>query len=201
MTTTFGFIPVEAASEIPHLRNAFIRLLKELTDACQLNNDFKGVLLMLMKPSMFDERILKTFGLYLLFKDSEIVAMALIGKMNKVDGIYVPEMHRKKGYAVELLQHIARLFPKDCEIPVFSPVASHAEKIFEKANWVCVSPPCKRDGSRDYAPLQCVDSYSRISTFNKKPSEEKWKLFQTWSMRHLMPMMCGIKKMNPSKSK
>lgn len=191
---TFGFIPVEAAIQIPHLRNPFIRLVKQVADACNLQQDFKGMLLMLAKPNICGEVALKTFGLYVLFKDSDIVAMALMGNMNHVDAIYVPEQYRKKGYAVELLKHISDLYKSDFKIPVFSPVASHAEKTFEKAGWVRVGTGAK-DGTYDYTPAQCIETYKTMKTFKRESSEKQWDVFQTWSMRHLMPMMSALKKM------
>ncbi len=92
----FGFVPVDMILSFPNMRNAFVRLLKEVTDACNLKNDFKGLLLMLAQPEKFPKLFLRTTGLYVLTDGSEVFAAAILAKADVLDGIYVPEKHRRQ---------------------------------------------------------------------------------------------------------
>jgi hypothetical protein len=185
--TQLGFVPVSAVHNVPKLRNRFVHLLKEITDACDLSNNFKAFLMMITKPTLFPQHFLNLSGLYILKKDDDIVALGIVAMMNgmNLDGIYVPERFRGKGYATTLLQNIASLYSDTDEICVYSAVAVHAIPVYEKAGWIAVNSPADRDGTIDHSPKQCVNAYSKMG---------KGKISSLGSMmRHVNPIAVGIR--------
>ena len=187
----FSFVCLDAAMSIPGLRNNFVRCLMTLTHACGLKNDMAMILKILSNPALIGSLITKTTGLYILHNETEICAMALVGRANVIDGIYVPEAHRRKGYASTLLENIGILFESLEVIPVFSPVAPHALGVFLKAGWKkCGS--VNKDGSVDYTPESSMKRYNKIDRINRIKSDKKLTDMDIYMKIHMIPLMKGI---------
>jgi GNAT superfamily N-acetyltransferase len=88
-------------------------------------------------------------GMYCLCIDDVVVSVALLHD-NKLDRVITIPKFRRRGYALQLIKHIAEKFVEyECPI-ILSPVYPAVVPLFEKAGWVKTGTSCPRDGTIDY---------------------------------------------------
>ena len=135
------FIPLTRKS----LQN-YTKIIRLITENIDRDCNTGGtVSQMVQLTSSLPDHVSTGSGFFILIgSDSQVQAVAVLVGLRNLSYIWVPESHRRKGYATLLLKSLIHL-------PIWCSADSTACRVAEKAGWV-TSGKQNTDGTTDYFP-------------------------------------------------
>jgi hypothetical protein len=124
--------------------------------------------IIMMNPEKMHD--LKTFGAYVLYDGTTILAVAIMDR-HKVNNIITIPRFRRQGHAFRLLKHLEITMKRNL-MPIVAPVEPEIEPLFFKLGWVREPRACK-DGTHDFHLAQHQEYYNMMCR-GDKPDMNKW---------------------------
>jgi hypothetical protein len=124
--------------------------------------------LIMMQPQKIYE--LQTFGAYVLYDGTTILAVAIINR-NRVNNVITIPRFRRQGHAFRLLKHLEITMKRNL-MPIVAPVEAEVEPLFFKLGWVRDPTKCK-DGTYEFHLAEHREYY-RMMCRGDRPDMTKW---------------------------
>ena len=88
----------------------------------------------------------------------------------RVEFIYTPKMHRRKGYAKKLLHEIKEYYTAQKSL-IFSPVNKEIMQLYKNAGWSATGGTLNTDGTINMFPPSCARQYWEKLIYEKEDNK------------------------------
>lgn len=186
MTITYRFYPYshilkhdKSSTEL--LMNSLRHIEPSLPDFVKPFQEYKRTHKFISSQKKIDYTVK---GLYCLVVDDKIASVVYLN-VNKIDRVITLPNYRHKGYASQLIKHVANKLLIAGLTP-FSPVEPTIESLFMKLGWIKYDSPCP-DGTYDYFPPECEKEYIERRDIEKRVGKEEVEI--EFLLHHLFSIM------------